>query len=571
MPIDAKLGAKLTTSAEVFGKLAKVFDLSWLSSRSSMIQKPYGVEKAFGWKRLLNIALVAVLFGFCFVYGFVYALVSPFLILQFTVPVVVLAAIVIWALPDLDRAPTHTLGILYFAYLVALTCWPNYLAIALPSLPWITMIRLFGVPMAMIFLICISSSPQVRADTAETLRFAPPMWKMMVGFVVTQFAAIPFADVLQRSIQMAVITQINWTAIFFISCYLFRTLSRAQQWAYIVWGALLFVCLIGVYEGYLGAVPWAGHVPSFLKIEDESVQRILAGAVRGSTGSYRVQSVFTTPLGLGEFVALSLPFVLHFLGAGHPIPVRAAAFATIPLAIFVVLASDSRLGLIGAIIAVLMTVFLWATLWWRRHKSSLIGPAVVLAYPAFFCFAIAATFLVGRIRERIWGSGQYDDSNQARITQMQTGLPMIATHPLGHGPGMGAEALGFANPAGVLTIDTYYLLIGLDYGIMGFIFYYGMFGLAAYLALRAIFEAQKTDGDTALLAPLSVSLFNFLIIKSIFSNDENHPLAFMMLGMTMALAWRVRQANEAAAQGESPRMSPTPPARRPLLARWAGR
>jgi hypothetical protein len=34
---------------------------------------------------------------------------------------------------------------------------------------------------------------------------------------------------------------------------------------------------------------------------------------------------------------------------------------------------------------------------------------------------------------------------------------------------------------------------------------------------------------------------NFFVIKSVFSQQDNHPLVFMMLGMVVALVWRIQQ------------------------------
>lgn len=541
-----KFAGKFFSLGQAAERLRGLYSVSFEPRPKPILLRPYGVERPQGWGRLKNVASLVVLTAFCVAYGFAYALFSPFLILQFAIPIVVLGALVVWALPNTDRAPTGLLEGLFFAYVIALVCWPSYLALSLPGLPWITMIRLIGMPMVVTFMICLSLSQKVRSQISDVLNVAPTMWKMMIGLIIIQLISIGFADEVQGSIQKFIVAQLNWTAIFFISCYVFLQRRRAERWAMLMWGMTVFICLIGLYEWKLSAVPWAGHIPSFLKIEDESVQRILSGAIRSSTGAYRLQATFTTPLGLGEFIALSLPFILHFLGSAYRLPVRLAAGATVPLVIFVVLATDSRLGLIGTIMSFLGAVFLWATLWWRRRKSSIFGPAIVLAYPAFFCAAVASTFIVGRIREKVWGSGQYSASNGARLAQVESGLPMIATHPLGHGIGMGGSALGYTNPAGIPTIDSYYLLVGLDYGPIGFVLYYGLFIVAIVLALRCIFRTTTRDHDLGILSPVALALFNFLVIKSIFSNDENHPLAFMMLGMVMALAWRTRQLEQEA-------------------------
>ena len=142
----------------------------------------------------------------------------------------------------------------------------------------------------------------------------------------------------------------------------------------------------------------------------------------------------------------------------------------------------------------------------------------------------------------VWGGGQHAASNEARADQVQAGLPMVLTHPLGHGPARGGDALGFRNAAGTLTIDNYYLLIALDYGVIGFAMYYGLIVLGIGNAAKFAMTDLPRDREQTFLVPIAISLTSFFIIKSIFSQTENHPLAFMMLGMTAALIYRLKSA-----------------------------
>jgi hypothetical protein len=379
--------------------------------------------------------------------------------------------------------------------------------------------------------------------------------------VAVQFFSIAMSHHPGDSFQKFLLAQIGWTTIFFTSCYVFLQPGQAGRWVALLWCMAIVVSLIGVQENVNGKVPWADHIPSFLKIEDETVIRILSGATREDV--YRVQSTFSTPLGLAEYLALALPFVLHFIMGAYHWVIRLAAVITVPFLLFIILATDARLGLIGFFTAGLLYLLVWAVLRWRRSKSDLFGPAIALGYPVIICLAIASTLFVGRIREKVWGSGQYDASTEGRTEMYQKGIPMILQHPFGHGPGMGAAALGITNPAGVLTIDTYYLAIGLDYGILGFFTYYAMILVAISYGAKYAFKSDAQKGEFGFFIPLTISLTNFFVIKSVFSNDDNHPLAFMMMGMIVALVYRFQQVQlrEAIAAGaSSPGARVKPPA-----------
>ena len=72
-------------------------------------------------------------------------------------------------------------------------------------------------------------------------------------------------------------------------------------------------------------------------------------------------------------------------------------------------------------------------------------------------------------------------------------------------------------------------------------------GLVLFLAAiiyggLAYMKARSTD--TMVLAPLCIALTNFFVIKAIFSQQENHPAVFLMLGAVTALVLKVRKEQE---------------------------
>ena len=53
------------------------------------------------------------------------------------------------------------------------------------------------------------------------------------------------------------------------------------------------------------------------------------------------------------------------------------------------------------------------------------------------------------------------------------------------------------------------------------------------------------DQELSLLIPIAVCLAAFLVIKSVFSQEDNHPLVAMIVGMIVATCWRVQQSKRA--------------------------
>jgi hypothetical protein len=487
--------------------------------------------------------LVGSIVVFCALYGFSFALLAPNLILPLLFPIVFLLTLVVWVLPATQTAPTALLEALFLLFFVGLVVWPNYLAVTVPGLPWITISRLTGPPLAFILLVCVSVSREFRMKLGTALNASQILWKVLVLFVGLQLVSIGLSRNLPQSINKFVDTQINWTMIFFASSYIFLKPGRAVVWSSLIWLMAVVVAAIGLWESSVRHVLWVGHIPWILNIDDETVRRILSGHEREYTGKYRTQSTFSTSLGLAEYIALAMPFVLYFLSENYRWYFRIAAAITVPFLIYVVLLTDARLGLIGCLLAMLGYGLAWPLFRWRRTRDSIVGPAIVLAYPLIFSAAIAATLFVGRIRGLVWGSSATaQGSSQARVDQYNLGLPKIVTHPWGYGAGMGGDALGYRTPGGFLTIDSYFLSIALEYGVVGFILYYGMIALSVYAAGRGLLLKRSVEREMALLVPVTLSLLNFVVIKSVFSQDQNHPLVFMMMGMVVALVYRRNKA-----------------------------
>lgn len=515
------------------------------------------------WQRHRRMGMFILGF-FAFFYGAFFGITTIYFLMQLAVPLVLLALMVIWLLPETGKAPVRALEWLFFAFLFALLLWPNYLALAIPGLPWITAIRLVVVPMAVVFLLSLSQSASFRAELKQILDACPLVWKMAAGFtVVAIFSCIVSIDP-ATSLRGLVIVLLNWTLVFFVAVYVLAKDGRMEKFAYIIWFCALTVCLIAVWEARISAVPWAGHIPSFLKIEDPNVQAILAGATRGS-GDYRVQSKFTTSLSLAEFTSCALPFIFFVMVYGKRATFRILAFLTVPLVFYVVVKTDARLGIIGCIIAIVLFPALYGLKKLKSDKSSLLAPAIVMGIPAAGFMFFLSTFFIGRIGKMVWGSGEQVYSTDARYDQVNQGLPKIFSHPWGYGLDKGAEVLNYRLQNGFLTIDSYYLCLGLDLGLAGFVAFVCMLLGTIYVLLNAILKAEQLDRDLTLIGVVLIVLTQFAIIKLVLAQVETHAYFFAVLGGGVAMAYRHALTKQAQPTEQLPgeKTSRLPPRRLP--------
>jgi hypothetical protein len=499
---------------------------------------PYEAAATSGRYRSFRIGVALALIAFCFVYGFLYAIVTPFLLVAFVFPIALMGVLAIWALPDMAHPPTRELRWLFMAFMMSVPLWPNYLAVAIPGLPWMTLLRLFAVLMTITFLVCLSVSAEFRRVIKVVLADSDLIWKFLAMFAAVQVFSIAFSPNKGGSIQPLVIEQMNWIGAFFIGCFVFSRKGDATLWAALLCIAAVLLSGIAMAEFVEGHPPWVGHIPGFLKVQDPMIYLSLMGNMR--EGHHRVQGTYNQSLGLAEYMALAMPFLIYFAIGQFPRYARWAAVLCMPAVIFATVETQARLGMIGLILSAVLYVFFWAATRWLKNRHDLFSAIAFFTFPAVAGLLYGASFFVGFLHKKIWGGGDQQASTQARVDQYHGGIPKLLNHPFGHGVNQGAIDLGYYLPNGQLTIDTYYLVIALDYGFLGLLFYYGFFVLAISKSSLYIMRAKTWNNEEALVIPATIALINYLIIKSVYSQQENHPIAFILVGLIVALTGRSR-------------------------------
>lgn len=490
--------------------------------------------------------LLALLFFVTFLYSFIYLLMPRALNVLLSFPIVILYLMVIWALPVSDYYPRKWLNFCFWSYFIALLLWPNYLAIGITGLPWITVVRLFGAPMVILMMVYSSSSAQFRKKMSDILSQSRTIVRLVVAFAAIQLISVAFAASPFDAIYKAINNQIAWTAIFFCSVWVFSRPRGVEFWLrlYIIMATIL--CGIAIAEARHGGVLWANSIPSFLKIDDESVERILGGAYRLGS-KYRVVATATTPLSLAELLGATSPLLLFALTQYRNLFVKIGLIALDVSLVYCILLTDSRLGLIAMIVGHVAYAAYYSVRQHKFGKNSLLSTSLLMLYPAAVALLIAAVLLVGRINNVVIGDGRQSFSDQARAAQISDGLVEIWFSPIfGFGPGQGAARLNYTNAAGTLTIDSYYLSVLLDYGFVGFFVFYGLFIATIVKGFKtALLGTEKVHH---LSAAISIFLVCFLTTKAVLSQEANHSLIFMGLGAVVALSYAARR--ESAGDGQ---------------------
>lgn len=483
---------------------------------------------------------IYVLLGFlCFFYSFFIILVPMQLKVPLMAPLIVMLLLVIWALPVRDYFPSKITHFLFWAYTITLLLWPNYLAIALPGLPWITAARLFAAPLVIYILVYASTSLPFKEIMKSRLQAVKPLWVLITIFALIQVVSIVAASQPFLVINRVFNNQVMWTGMFFATVWVMRDVKSLERWI-IAYAVMTFILgMMAVWEAQLGQVIWANSVPSIFAIDDPSVERILQGSYR-LTGQYRVQTTATTPLSFAEMMVLCVPF-LFYLMQKYPKPsVILGCLVVDGLIIYGLIQADARLGFVGLIIGHVLYFLFYALDKRRQDRNSLMGAGLVVSIPVFMVLVTLAVLFIGRLRVRVLGGGQHESSNDARIEQMNIAFEKIWASPIfGFGSGEGGPRIGFMNGEGVVTIDSYYLMVMMDYGFVGFLVFYGMLIYSIYVCAKIAMTAKGAD-TRRMAAVIAIFISEFLVIKSVLAQEANHPLAFMMLGAVATVAYSAR-------------------------------
>ncbi len=513
--------------------------LAFLTTGATGVLDPYKPQRAPLHRFMRHGAFLSMCILLGLMNGFLWVLLPPQLFLVFALPLVVLMLLVVWALPDIEHAPTRWVSRLFLVYLGAAVLWPSYLAFQISGLPVISIQRLAVVPLGLLFIICYSISAAFRADLKTVFSGAKWPLRLVVAFTLVQLVTTFWAQNVPYAISFNLKFWTQYTICFFVAAWLASSAGRERSILKLLVGAALLLCVIATVEYFNRGVIWINHIPSFLRVETEGLfQRFVAGAVRD--GRYRAVGTYSVSLSLAELLALATPFVIHLMMKAKGIWMIALWGLADLLLLWGIETTQSRLGTLGWIVAHAVYGCLWAFRRWRRQRTDIVAPAVSLMYPMATLIFFIGMFTVPAIRNRTIGGGYTGASDQSRLEQFALLWPKLKANPFGYGGGSSGVVLQYYDPGGLLTVDSYVITLLIDMGVIGFLLFAA---LLIYLAVKMIQVAwSATDRDDVDLAlPLACVFLVMIEVRLVLSQFDNHAMLFALMGLGAAVLARARR------------------------------
>lgn len=503
----------------------------------SVVLRPYGdrTPLALGWRILLVVALIFV----ATFYGMASAVIPMSMMFMVAAPIFFVAALCLWLLPDIGGYHSATYEKLLTWFIALHIFWPGYVALTLPGFPWIGPLRVVTATLVVVFLLNFATSAELRRTARESAMGEP-----LVGRLFWTFWALTTVTVLLSKYPAASFTkyinnQIFWTLMFVLGAMLARRpgfASKALTWAFV---AVLPTAIMGILEYRFQKVLWLEYLPTWLWGDVELVSELLSSSARAGTEQYRVRGTTLVALYYAEYLAMIFPVGLFLLWKAKGIFKKLLVMAALMLMAVVMFLTGSRTAMAGILVAIVAFIFFAAWLLRAKNQSSLGATATLVAYPAMVAVVGVLLLTWNRMRVMILGGGQHQSSDFARDVQWANGFDILLRNPLGHGTMQSAEVLGYTNPSGEVTIDTYFLSVMLDYGVIALPIFVAMFSIPVWLAWT-VSRKKWQDEEIEWMIPIGISLLNFVIIKSVLSSESNMPVAFVLLGFAVALAGRMR-------------------------------
>lgn len=431
--------------------------------------------------------------------------------------------------------------ILFVTFLTLYSVYPHYISLRISGLPWISPIRAVLAVLFFFWLYALRQSPDLAESLKRYVRENRLFFILLGTFIAAQVLSLVTARDVGQALTKFVLFQFTWTFPFLATLALVRTEQRILTLAMLFVAYAAAQCSVGFIEARLERLVWLDLLPPGFGADSEAMLRIIQGQFRA--GGYRVQGSFTVSLIYAEFLVLMLPFAAFAFIEGRRPVIRVIGLITAIAIVPAQFLSGSRLGTVGTIVVSLSLLIIYVVRLRRTNKRSMVGPLLVLMLP-FALAAFAAAYVASpRLQALTIGGGAQQASTDSRFEQFRMAVPRVAERPLfGHGIGLGAEALGFRSPSGVLTIDSYALSLILELGIVGFVSLVGMIVLTMVAGIRV--SLQPGDGPNYLGGAVALSLAGFLATKLVLSQVETHVLVFVMMALVLVVR---RQAQSAAA------------------------
>lgn len=468
--------------------------------------------------------LVAV--GIAYIYGALAPVFNRSVFGFYAAPIAGVYIAAIWSLPERKSFGEGLCGMMTVLFLFLYPTWPEYVSF-LTSLTnaWLSPQKLLNFAILPLALIILSVSRDSRNAILDAYQTNKTLCLAIIVLSVMQIVTIPFASNPINTASSVFKLFAYQTLFMIVAIIAFRNQRLIDTVCTLIVLSAVFLGLVSIYEVMKQKVIWPDLFPASWIIQDATTDFILAGKSR--LGQYRSVGPNATALEFAEYLAYTVPFALYLIIDKRKVFAIILGVSALVLSAIGIINSGSRLGIVGYIAAIGIYGLVVSWKYYQSNRNSLLGPAIITMSSVIGFLSFLSIFVSGRISGFVFGNDSVSaGSSQARIVQWAKGLPEFVQNPIGYGYGESAIVLQYFS-SNRLTIDTYWLSVLLETGLIGFL----ALIVACYMAIKNTSNKYIKSSDSNLGAALCSLFVTFVIIKLVLSQRYNHVLIYFFFGI----------------------------------------
>ena len=470
--------------------------------------------------------------------------------------------VLLWVTPDLPQPPARSLPIVFAIVVFCMLCIPNYYAVDIPGLPWITFRRLSLIALIVPLAIAAGGSSRFRADIRKKLASERLISICVIGFLVWSALSILASKNFSQSLTGVVDDALTFYVPFFVCLYLFTSTAKVERFIEIICWYSLFVALLGIVEFrlqrrfYFDIMPrW--YLEALMEANPAVAAMVTANPFRN--GQYRASSIFGRTAKFRRIrdddCAARLVFPRSCKRDSAP-PVRRRGDHNQLSRHFRQRVPRRLLGPVRRVPGFRISMDrAQCAPTSRQHRYGIRerGRRLRRCDHCRGCRVLRA-IACHRLRQQ----RRIDQaSTDARWAQWANLKPKLWASPIfGHGRGMSGDTISYYYPGATSpTVDSYTLTLLADVGFPGTFFFYGIIVFSVLAGARQYIFGRSQSG--ALAGALSCSLIAFGVYRTGLSAQENFFPFFTFVAAIIA----INAANpvEFLAQAPSKRKARSPP------------
>jgi hypothetical protein len=420
---------------------------------------------------------------------------------------------------------------LFLALVFILPLWPNYAELKFGGIPNLAPDRLLRVALFFVFVgTFFTNSAPVKVMKQRIQKH----W--IAVFLLTTFYGIRILSALvspNTIFQLYAFFRNEFLVTFPILFYALLALKDEKS----VKKALVTLVISGFFASIVALVDYYKQRNLFMGLVPVSSDYLM-GVFLDKTrdDNYRAQGTFEHPIMLGQFFILLLPVIWTLLRQSSKFMSMIFYSAAGALALASIYVSGSRAALGLSLVVIVLFVFWEIYAWTKTSKNRVLQYLVMSQLPIPIVGAVFAIYLykdnaIGRTQETL-------SSTNARIDMLVGGTPKIFESPIyGHGLGEHLQVFSLVGRAGIRTLDNFYLLIGLESGLIAvcaLIVFFTICVAKSQFALR--------DRAAEVVRPfvaIAIAIFVYAIQMASHSLHQQMWIVLLFASLTVALDERL--------------------------------